>query len=108
MQLETTFEWINVCKVQFDITAKIFKLILAFMRTYVNNSFNIVMYVNMNRIIKSEYDIVLIHKEMRTLMRKANFFRLQYVIFTKYFAHKWAQTTRDSMNAMAGKGPPPT
>lgn len=90
MHLETTFEWINVCKVQFDITAKIFKLILAFIRTYVNNSFNIVMYVNLNRIIKAEYDINLIHKEMRTLMRKANFFRLQNVIFTKYFAHKWA------------------
>lgn len=63
------------------------------------------MYVNMNRVIKSEYDVILIHKEMRTLMRKANFFRLQNVIFTKYFAHKWAQTTRDSMNAMAGKTP---
>ena len=80
------------------------------MRTYINNSFNIVMYVNMNRIIKSEYDIVLIHKEMRTLMRKANFFRLQNVIFTKYFAHKWCQATREQMNTMnaltnSGKGP---
>ena len=90
MNLVTTFEWINVCKVQFDITAKIFKLILAFMRTYVNNSFCVAMYVNMNRIIKAEFDIVLIHKEMRMLMRKANFFRLQNILFTKYFAHKWA------------------
>ena len=106
MNLVTTFEWINVCKVQFDITAKIFKLILAFMRTYVNNSFNVVMYVNMNRIIKSEYDIVLIHKEMRVLMRKANFFRLQNIIFTKYFAHKWAQKTRQLMKAEALTGPP--
>ena len=65
MSLETTFEWINVIKVQYYITAKVFKLILAFMRTYINNSFNIVMYVNMNRIVKSEYDINLIHKEMR-------------------------------------------
>jgi hypothetical protein len=32
MQLETTFEWINVSKVQFDISAKLFKLVLAFMR----------------------------------------------------------------------------
>ena len=100
MHLETTFEWINVCKVQYDITAKIFKLILAFMRTYVNNSFNVCMYVNLNRIIKSEYDINLILKEMRTLMRKANFFRLQNVIFTKYFAHKWVQSTQDQQNAM--------
>jgi hypothetical protein len=95
MNLETTYEWINVCKVQYDITAKIFKLILAFMRTYINNSFNVVMYVNMNRIVKSEYDIILIHKEMRTIMRKANFFRVQNVIFTKYFAHKWAHSTRE-------------
>ena len=73
------------------------------MRTYVNNSFNVVMYVNMNRIIKAEYDVNLIHKEMRTLMRKANFFRLQNVIFTKYFAHKWAESTRDQMKAMAFK-----
>lgn len=94
MNLVTTFEWINVCKVQFDITAKIFKLILAFMRTYVNNSFCVAMYVNMNRIIKAEYDVVLIHKEMRMLMRKANYFRLQNVLFTKYFAHKWAAKTR--------------
>ena len=90
MSLETTFEWINVCKVQYDITAKIFKLVLAFVRTYVNNSFNVVIHVNLNRIIKAEYDVNLIHKEMRTLMRKANFFRLQNVIFTKYFAHRWA------------------
>ena len=32
MQLETTYEWVNVCKVQFDITSKLFKLVLAFMR----------------------------------------------------------------------------
>jgi len=76
MNLETTYEWINVCKVQFDITAKIFQLILAFMRQYINNSFNVVMYINMNRILKAEYDINLINKDMRTLMRKANFFRL--------------------------------
>ena len=76
MNLETTFEWINVCKVQFDITAKIFKLILAFMRQYVNNTFNIAMYVNMSRVIKSEHDLNMIYKEMKTLMRKANFFRL--------------------------------
>ena len=48
------------------------------------------MYVNMNRIIKSEFDINLIHKDMRVLMRKANFYRLQNVVFTKYFAHRWA------------------
>ena len=101
MSLETTFEWINVCKVQYDITAKVFKLVLAFIRTYVNNSFNVVVHVNLNRIIKAEYDVNLIHKEMRTLMRKANFFRLQNVIFTKYFAHKWAQSTRDQMKAMS-------
>ena len=100
MNLETTYEWINVCKVQFDITAKIFQLILAFMRQYINNSFNVVMYINMNRILKAEYDINLINKDMRTLMRKANFFRLQNVIFTKYFAHKWAQSNRDTMKAM--------
>ena len=64
------------------------------MRTYVNNSFCVAMYVNMNRIIKAEYDVVLIHKEMRMLMRKANYFRLQNVLFTKYFAHKWAAKTR--------------
>ena len=95
MSLETTFEWVNVCKVQYDITAKIFKLILAFIRTYANNSFNVIIHVNLNRIIKAEYDVNLIHKEMRILMRKANFFRMQNVIFTKYFAHKWAQSTRD-------------
>ena len=101
MSLETTFEWVNVCKVQYDITAKIFKLILAFIRTYANNSFNVVIHVNLNRIIKAEYDVNLIHKEMRILMRKANFFRMQNVIFTKYFAHKWAQSTRDQMKAMS-------
>ena len=58
------------------------------------------MYINMNRILKAEYDINLINKDMRTLMRKANFFRLQNVIFTKYFAHKWAQSNRDTMKAM--------
>ena len=70
------------------------------MRQYINNTFNVAMYVNMNRLLKSEYDINLINKDMRTLMRKANFFRLQNVIFTKYFAHKWAQTARDTMKAM--------
>ena len=90
MHLVTTFEWINVCKVQFDITSKIFKLILAFMRTYINNSFSVAMYVNMNRIIKAEHDVVLIDKEMKMLMRRSNFYRLQNVMFTKYFAHKWA------------------
>ena len=58
------------------------------------------MYVNMNRILKAEYDINLINKDMRTLMRKANFFRLQNVIFTKYFAHKLASTARESLRAM--------
>ena len=62
MSLETTFEWINVIKVQYYITTKVFKLILAFMRTYINNSFNIVMYINMNRIVKSQYDINLIQR----------------------------------------------
>ena len=100
MQLESTFEWINVCKVQYDITAKLFKLILAFIREYVNNSFSVSMYVNMNRISKAEYDINLIHKDMRTLMRKANFYRLQNVIFTKYFAHRWVLSTRESMQVM--------
>ena len=58
------------------------------------------MYINMNRILKAEYDLNLINKDMRILMRKANFFRLQNVIFTKYFAHKWAQSNRDTMKAM--------
>lgn len=103
MNLETTFEWINVCKVQYDISAKVYKLILAFLRQYINNSFNVAMYVNMNRLLKAEHDINLINKDMRTLMRKANFFRLQNVVFTKYFAHKWAAANREVMKTMAFK-----
>ena len=86
-------------KVQYDITAKLFKLLLAFMKEYINNSFNITMYVNMNRIMKAEHDVNLIHRDMRTLMRKANFYRMQNVVFTKYFAHKWVLSCREQIKA---------
>jgi hypothetical protein len=85
----TSMEIMHLINVNFDIVNKTFRSIIDFIRRYVNNSYCVALYLNMNRIIKAEIDINEATKEARSLFKLVNFVRLYNAAFVIVFAKKW-------------------
>ena len=57
------------------IVSKVFRLIIAFIKKYTNNSYCIGLYLNMNRVIKAEMDLNECIKEVKHLLKLVNFLK---------------------------------
>ena len=47
----------DLVKMQFQVCAKLFKLILSFGKRYINSSYSITLYLNMGRLINAEIEL---------------------------------------------------
>ena len=75
--------------VSYNIVGKQFRAVFDFVRKYINNSYSIASYINMNRMIKAEIDLNDVMKEMKELSKCINFLRFQNAAITVHCALKW-------------------
>ena len=54
-----------------------------------NTSYQVGLYLNMNRVIKAEMDLNECTKEVKNLLKLVNFLRLQNAAYTVHVAKKW-------------------
>ena len=84
----------GLINVNFEVTARTFRTIIEFIRRYVNNSYQIALYLNMNRIIKAETDINECTKETLNLLQVVNFLRFKNAAATVHAGLKWLKKAR--------------
>ena len=87
----------DLVKMQFQVCAKLFKLILSFGKRYINSSYSITLYLNMGRLINAEIELNELLKSAEYLLSQCNFLRVQnicYVAFTGMMWKKMWQTKK--------------
>ena len=66
---------IAIIKIYADVIRQVFTVIFVFIRRYTNTSYSVGLYLNMNRIIKSEMDLNEAMKTMKVLIRQIAFLK---------------------------------
>lgn len=84
-----TEDVMGLIQLHYDIVSKVFRLILQFVKKYSNSSYQVGLYLNMNRVIKAEMDLNECTKEVKNLLKLVNFLRLQNAAYTVHVAKKW-------------------
>ena len=79
---------LNLIKLHFEVVSKLFRLIFQFIKKYQNNSYQIALYLNMNRLIKAEMDLNEAMREAQILLKLVNFLRFQNAAYTVYAGKK--------------------
>uniref|UniRef100_A0A7S3MRS5 Uncharacterized protein n=1 Tax=Favella ehrenbergii TaxID=182087 RepID=A0A7S3MRS5_9SPIT len=79
----------DLVNLQFQVCAKLFKLILAFGKRYINSSYSIMLYLNMGRMINAEIELNELLKSSEQLLIQCNFLRVQNICYVVYCAKKW-------------------
>ena len=96
-------EIMHLINVNFDIVNKTFRSITGFIRKYVNNSYCVSLYLNMNRVIKAEIDINEATKEATSLFKLVNFIRLHNAAFIITISKKWLKRARINLHYKKNK-----
>lgn len=99
----SSMEVMHLINVNFDIVNKTFRTITDFIRKYVNNSYCVALYLNMNRVIKAEIDINEATKEATNLFKLVNFVRLHNAAFIIVVARKWLKRARINLHYRKNK-----
>ena len=75
---------VNLVSLQYQVFAKLFKLVLTFGKRYANSSYSVTLYINMGRLIGAENELNELFKSSRELLKQVNFLRLQNVCQVVY------------------------
>lgn len=72
-------------------------MIMDFGKKYINDSYSIMLYLNLNRLGRAEQDVndcIVISKE---LAREVNYFRFQNAAFTVWCGIRWKRTAQSNL-----------
>ena len=58
----------NLVSLQYQVLAKLFKLILSFGKRYINSSYSVTLYINMGRLINAENELNDLFKSSKELL----------------------------------------
>ena len=90
----------NLVNVQFIVCSKLFKMVLAFAKRYLNDSYSITLFVNMNRLKGAEIELNEMMKTSQELMVMLNFIRLKNLLTTVHIKTIWLKKTRKRINLL--------
>ena len=76
-QFSSVTDLANTVNLQFHVASKLFKMVLAFGRRYLNDSYSVTLYLNMARLIRAEQELNELLKSSKDLLVQINFLRLQ-------------------------------
>lgn len=85
----TVSELVNQIYVVFQVCARVFRMILGFAKRYINDSYSVSLYLNMNRIVRAENELNEVIFESKTLLKEVNFLRLQNACYAAYSGVVW-------------------
>ena len=84
----------NLINVQFIVCAKLFKMVLGFAKRYLNDSYSITLFVNMNRLRGAEIELNEMLKSSRELVTMLNTIRLKNLCMTIVVKAAWLKKAR--------------
>ena len=91
----------DLVNLQFQVCAKLFKLILAFGKRYINSHYSITLYLNMGRLISAETELNEMMKSAEHLLVQCNFLRVQNICYVVYCAKRWKKMWRVKKERLA-------
>lgn len=84
----------NTVNLQFQVASRLFKMVLAFGRRYLNDSYSVTLYLNMARLMRAEQELNELLKSSKDLLVQINFLRLQNACKTVFVAIRWKRKAR--------------
>ena len=83
--------------VNYKVCAQLFRMILAFGKRFCNDGYQIALYLNMTRILRTEQEIIHMNSEAKKCLKEANFYRFQNAAVTVWAAKKWIKVARRTL-----------
>jgi hypothetical protein len=85
----TVTELAHLINLQFQVLSKLFKMVLNFGKRYLNDSYSVTLFINMNRLVAAEVELNELLKDSKELLVMINFLRLKNVALTLMVKTVW-------------------
>jgi len=96
----TVTELAHMINLQFQVLSKLFKMVLQFGKRYLNDSYSVTLFINMNRLVAAEVELNELVKDSKELLVMINFLRLKNVALTLMVKTVWLKQSRDQLKLM--------
>ena len=93
----TPAELVNLLDVEVQVACKLFRLVLEFARRFINDSYQITMYVNMARLLRAEQEVNELIREGEKFLKELNFLLVQNVCIAVHCGVQWLRRARQSI-----------
>ena len=93
-------ELANLVNLQFQVCSKLFKMVLQFGKRYLNDSYSVTLFINMNRLVAAEVELNELLKTSKELLVMVNFLRLKNVALTLMVKAYWIRTARGKLSLL--------